>query len=301
MSSDPDRQYYRSLARIGIQVAEALEYANRQGIFHRDVKPSNLLLDNHGNVWVADFGLAKTAEADDLTHTGDIVGTIRYMAPERFHGKCDARSDVYSLGLTLYELMALRPAYEAADRHSLMERVLHEEPERLRKLARGVPRDLETIVAKATVRDPALRYATAGALADDLRRFIEDRPIRARRATTIERAVRWCRRNPALAAASCLAFAGLAAAVVVLAVSNARVRERSEAAHGHGRKGHCPRSAGRRPSPTRRRPSGRRRRPSATPAARSNGLTATRPRPRRTSGWPGCDSTPRRSTSPSGR
>ena len=116
-SSDPDRQFYRSVARIGIQVAEALEYANRQGILHRDVKPSNLLLDNHGNVWVADFGLAKTAEADDLTHTGDILGTIRYMAPERFSGHCDARSDVYSLGLTLYELVALRPAYEASDRH----------------------------------------------------------------------------------------------------------------------------------------------------------------------------------------
>ena len=154
-SSDPDRQFYRSVARIGIQVAEALEYANRQGILHRDVKPSNLLLDNHGNVWVADFGLAKTAEADDLTHTGDILGTIRYMAPERFSGHCDARSDVYSLGLTLYELVALRPAYEASDRHALIERVLHEEPERLKKLAPGVPRDLETIVAKAIARDPA--------------------------------------------------------------------------------------------------------------------------------------------------
>ncbi len=200
-SSDPDRQFYRSIARIGVQVAEALEYANRQGILHRDIKPSNLLLDNHGNVWVADFGLAKTAEADDLTHSGDIVGTIRYMAPERFSGHCDARSDVYSLGLTLYELVALRPAYEASDRHRLMERVLHEEPERLKKLAPGVPRDLETIVAKATARDPALRYATAAALADDLRRFIEDRPIRARRVSPVERLARWCRRNPWLAAA----------------------------------------------------------------------------------------------------
>ena len=177
-SSDPDRQFYRSVARIGIQVAEALEYANRQGILHRDIKPSNLLLDNRGNVWVADFGLAKTAEADDLTHTGDILGTIRYMAPERFAGQCDARSDVYSLGLTLYELVALRPAYEASDRHALIERVLHEEPERLKKLAPGVPRDLETIVAKAIARDPAGRYATAAALAEDLRRFVEDRPIR---------------------------------------------------------------------------------------------------------------------------
>jgi WD40 repeat protein len=157
------------------------------------------LLDNHGNVWVADFGLAKTAEADDLTHTGDILGTIRYMAPERFSGHCDARSDVYSLGLTLYELIALRPAYEGADRHTLMDRVLHEEPERLKKRAPGVPRDLETIIAKATARDSEGRYATAAALAEDLRRFVEDRPIRARRVSALERLARWCRRNPAIA------------------------------------------------------------------------------------------------------
>ena len=213
-SSDPDRQFYRSIARIGIQVAEALEYANRQGILHRDVKPSNLLLDNHGNVWVADFGLAKTAEADDLTHTGDILGTIRYMAPERFSGHCDARSDVYSLGLTLYELVALRPAYEASNRHTLMDRVLHEEPERLKKLAPGVPRDLETIVAKAMAREPAGRYATATALADDLRRYVEDRPIRARRVSSAERFARWCRRNKLLATSLGLAVVGLVAAAV---------------------------------------------------------------------------------------
>jgi eukaryotic-like serine/threonine-protein kinase len=214
-SSDPDRQFYRSIARIGIQVAEALEYANSQGILHRDVKPSNLLLDNHGNVWVADFGLAKTADADDLTHTGDILGTIRYMAPERFSGLSDARSDVYSLGLTLYELVALKPAYEASDRHRLMERVLHEEPERLKKLAPGVPRDLETIVAKAIAHEPAMRYATAAALAEDLRRFVEDRPIRAVRISVAERLVRWCRRNKGLAASIGVTAAALVASVVV--------------------------------------------------------------------------------------
>ncbi len=221
VSSDPDRQFYRSVARIGIQVAEALDYANRQGILHRDVKPSNLLLDNHGNTWVADFGLAKTAEADDLTHTGDILGTIRYMAPERFAGHCDARSDVYSLGLTLYELVALKPAYEASDRHSLIERVLHQDPERLKKLAPGVPRDLETIVAKAMSRDPAGRYATAAALADDLRRFVEDRPIRARRISPAERLARWCRRNPWIAASLALTAMALVA-VAGMALLHAR-------------------------------------------------------------------------------
>jgi WD40 repeat protein/serine/threonine protein kinase/tetratricopeptide (TPR) repeat protein len=212
--SDPDRRYYRSVARIGIQAAEALEYANRQGVLHRDIKPSNLLLDSRGNVWVADFGLAKIVEADDLTHTGDILGTIRYMAPERFQGQCDARSDVYSLGLTLYELVALGPAFEASDRPALMERVLHEEPERLKRRAPGVPRDLETIIAKASARDPAGRYATAAALAEDLRRFVEDRPIRARQTSAAERLVRWCRRNPWLAGSMGVAATALVAAVI---------------------------------------------------------------------------------------
>jgi hypothetical protein len=221
-SSDPDRQFYRSIARIGIQVAEALEYANRQGILHRDVKPSNLLLDSHGNVWVADFGLAKTAEADDLTHTGDILGTIRYMAPERFSGHCDARSDVYSLGLILFELVALKPAFEASDRHALMDRVLHQEPEQLKKLVPGVPRDLETIIAKATAREPAGRYTTAAALAEDLRRYVEDRPIRARRVSSAERFARWCRRNKVLAASIGVASAALVA-VAVLALIHANL------------------------------------------------------------------------------
>ena len=110
--SDPRRPYFQFVARIGVQVAEALEYANRQGVLHRDIKPSNLLLDGGGTVWVTDFGLAKTIGVDDLTATGDIVGTVRYMAPERFQGQCDARSDIYSLGLSLYELAAQRPAFE---------------------------------------------------------------------------------------------------------------------------------------------------------------------------------------------
>ena len=170
--SHSDRRFFQSVARIGEQVAEALEYANRQGVLHRDIKPSNLLLDARGNVGVADFGLAKIAEADDITHTGDILGIVRYMAPERFRGHCDARSDLYSLGLTLYELLAFRPACEGSVRHILIDRVLHEDPPSLRRLAPSVPRDLETIITKAIARDPAARYATAAALADDSRRFL---------------------------------------------------------------------------------------------------------------------------------
>lgn len=197
---DTGRFYWQSVARIGIQVAEALAYANSQGILHRDIKPSNLLLDNQGTVWVADFGLAKAAaEQSNLSHTGDIVGTLRYMAPERFNGQGDARSDIYSLGLTLYELATLQPAYPEEDRNQLVHQVLHQEPPPPRRLNPEIPRDLETIILKATARDPARRYSTAKELADDLRNFLEDKPIKARRITLRERLVRWCRRNPALA------------------------------------------------------------------------------------------------------
>jgi WD40 repeat protein len=180
-----------------MQVASALAYAAAQGVLHRDIKPSNLLLDGQGNVWVTDFGLAKgETDGDNLTHTGDVVGTLRYMAPERFSGRSDVRSDVYALGLTLYELLTLRPAFAEADRNQLVKQVLHDEPPRPRKLNPAVPRDLETVVLKATARDPAHRYQTPADMADDLKRFVEDRPVRARRASEAEKFARWCRRNP---------------------------------------------------------------------------------------------------------
>jgi serine/threonine protein kinase len=197
-ASHPDdgRAYWHSVARIGMQVAEALASAHAQGTLHRDIKPSNLLLDSQGTVWVTDFGLAKAAGSDDLTHSGDIVGTLRYMAPERFRGKGDARSDVYALGLTLYELLALRPAFDESEYNALLYQVAHVEPPPLRQWRPSVPRDLETIVLKAIARDPERRYPSAGELADDLRRFTDDRPIRARAVNPAERLWRWCRRNP---------------------------------------------------------------------------------------------------------
>jgi WD40 repeat protein/tetratricopeptide (TPR) repeat protein len=170
-------------------------------VLHRDIKPSNLLLDDTGNVWVTDFGLAKADDGADLTHTGDVVGTLRYMAPERFNGQGDLRSDVYSLGLTLYELLTLRPAFAESDRNKLVKQVLHDEPPRPRKVNPSVPRDLETVVLKATARDPAHRYQTPAEMADDLKRFVEDRPVKARRVSDAEKFWRWCRRNPALAGA----------------------------------------------------------------------------------------------------
>ncbi len=199
-----------------MQVAEALAYAHGNGILHRDIKPSNLLLDGRGTVWITDFGLASdSADTQTLTHTGDVLGTIRYMAPERFAGKTDAGADVYGLGATLYELATGRPAFADADRAVLIHRVLHQDPPRPRQIAPQVPRDLETIVLKAMAREPSRRYATAAELAEDLRRFVEDRPVQARRASGAERLARWCRRNPAVATLAAVLVAVLIAMTAV--------------------------------------------------------------------------------------
>jgi eukaryotic-like serine/threonine-protein kinase len=221
-SSGFDRPFFEEIARIGLLAADALEYAHRQGILHRDIKPSNLLLDLRGNVWIADFGLAKTPGADDLTETGDVVGTIRYMAPERFEGLCDPRSDVYSLGLTLYELVSLRPAFDEADRYQLIDRVRRAEPPRLGTRVPRIPLDLETIIQKAIAREPARRYARSADLAADLRRFLEGRPIQARRVSLPERFARWCRRNPGVAGLSAAVFASLMLGTILSTVQAIR-------------------------------------------------------------------------------
>jgi serine/threonine protein kinase len=199
LTGQTEDEYFRSVARLGVQAADALAYAHRQGILHRDVKPSNLLLDTQGTVWITDFGLAKLDDGGDLTGTGDVVGTLRFMAPERFRGVSEPRSDVYSLGLTLYEMLTLRPSFADSDRLRLIERIKGEEPPRPRQLNRRIPRDLETVVLKAMAKEPAGRYATAAALAEDLRRFLTNRPIQARHIGPSGRAWRWCRRNPVVA------------------------------------------------------------------------------------------------------
>ena len=208
--------FWTSVANIGQQVASALQYAHEQGITHRDIKPSNLLLDMRGTVWVTDFGLAKASDQQDITHTGDILGTLRYMPPEAFEGVSDARSDLYSLGLTLYELLAQRPAFEEKDRHKLVKLVTPTEPPRLEKLNRDVPRDLATIVHKTIDRDPAHRYQSARELSEDLQRFLEDEPIKARRVSVTERLTRWSRRNKGLAAS----LGGIAALLLLMAVAS---------------------------------------------------------------------------------
>ena len=220
--------YWHSVARIGLQVASALAYAHDQGIQHRDIKPSNLLLDTRGTVWITDFGLAKADDQRDLTQTGDIVGTIRYMAPEAFEGKTDARADIYALGLTLYELLALEPAFDEKDRHRLLRQVMHETPRALRSQNPAIPADLATIVQKAIDRDPQHRYASGAELAADLERFLDDEPIRARPIGTAERVVRWCRKNPAIASLACgLLLAMLVGTILSSYFAVSAIRERN--------------------------------------------------------------------------
>ncbi len=201
------RTYFERVARIGAQVAEAMEYAYRQGVLHRDIKPSNLLLDVQGNVWVADFGLATTTDAGNLTQTGQVLGTFRYMAPERFRGDSDVRADVYSLGLTLYELLALKAAFAETDRFELIEQIQHEEPPRLKKIDDRIPTDLETVIHKAIAHEPAHRYATPRALADDLERFLRGEPVLSRRIGPLGRASKWTRRHPWQTISASLLFA----------------------------------------------------------------------------------------------
>jgi eukaryotic-like serine/threonine-protein kinase len=227
--------YWQSVAHIGRQVADALDYAHKQGVLHRDIKPSNLLLDLRGTVWVTDFGLAKVsgpgAEGDNLTHTGDILGTLRYMPPEAFNGRSDARGDIYSLGLTLYEMLILRPAYQEKGRHKLIKQVTTEEPVALDRVNEQIPRDLVTIIHKAIDREPSRRYATAVDFASDLQRFLDDEPILARRQTQLERCVRWARHNPGIAALGAILTAVLVLATITSLIVASRMANlaRSEA------------------------------------------------------------------------
>jgi WD40 repeat protein/serine/threonine protein kinase len=198
----PGKDYYRKVAELGVQAAEALDYAHERGVIHRDVKPGNLMLDDHGALWVTDFGLAHLQHAEgSLTITGDLVGTLRYMSPEQALAKrvvVDHRTDVYSLGVTLYELLTLRSAFEGHDRQELLRQVAFAEPPAPRKLVPNIPSDLETIVLKAIEKNPTERYGSAQDLADDLQHWLADKPIRARRPTWRQMVMRWARRHMAV-------------------------------------------------------------------------------------------------------
>jgi tetratricopeptide (TPR) repeat protein len=223
-----DPAHFRTVARLGVQAAEGLEYAHRLGVIHRDVKPANLLVDGNGNLWLTDFGLAQLQSETKLTLTGDLLGTLRYMSPEQtFGGRAplDHRTDVYSLGATLYEALTLEPAFAGHDRQELLRQIAFEEPRRPRRINKAIPDELEVIVLKALAKSPAERYASAQELADDLRRFLEDRPIRARRPTLLQRLRRGVSRHRSVVVTTAVA-AGLllVMAVILLAVSHVQLQ-----------------------------------------------------------------------------
>jgi serine/threonine protein kinase/tetratricopeptide (TPR) repeat protein len=209
-----DREYYRRVAELGVQAAEALDHAHQLGIVHRDIKPGNLLVDGRGNLWVTDFGLAQVQSDTRLTRTGDLVGTLRYMSPEQALAKrviIDHRTDIYSLGATLYELLTLQPAFGGEDRQELLRQIAFEEPAAPRRLHRAIPAELETIVLRAMEKNPAEGYGTAKEVADDLRHWLEDRPIRARRPSLVQRARKWARRHQALVWSAAICSLGILA------------------------------------------------------------------------------------------
>jgi WD40 repeat protein/serine/threonine protein kinase len=225
--STQSRGFFRAAVHLGVQAAEALEHAHQLGVIHRDIKPANLLVDASGRLWVTDFGLARLGSDPGLTMTGDLLGTIRYMSPEQALAKrvvVDARTDIYSLGVTLYEVLTLERAYPGQSREEVLRQIAFEEPRPPRHLNKAVPAELETIVLKAMAKNPEERYATAQELADDLRRYLEDKPIQARRPSLRQRVVKWARRHKAVVRATLVV---LALALVALVVSTALIWEKN--------------------------------------------------------------------------
>jgi serine/threonine protein kinase len=209
-----NRKYFDWVASLGCQAALALEYAHSVGIVHRDIKPANLLLDPRGQLWVTDFGLAQIAGDTGLTISGEMLGTLRYASPEQVLGRrgvVDQRSDIYSLGATIYELLTMSPLFDGHDRNELLRQIAQDEPRPPRSVHSWVPRELETIVLKSICKEPSERYRSAREFAEDLQRFRENRPILARRPGPAEHLRKLARRHPSLIAASIVVLALLTA------------------------------------------------------------------------------------------
>jgi serine/threonine-protein kinase len=221
--------FFRTVARLGVHAAEALEHAHQLGIVHRDIKPANLLVDGRGHLWVTDFGLAHYQGQVGLTMTGDLLGTLRYMSPEQALAKrvlVDHRTDIYSLGVTLYELLTLEPAFGGRDRQELLRQIAFDEPKAPRRLNSAVPAELETILLKAMEKNPADRYATAQELSDDLERYLRDEPIQARRPSVVMRLRKWVRRHRPVVVTGMVAGVILLMAVTLITLLAAgRLRE----------------------------------------------------------------------------
>jgi hypothetical protein len=210
----------RAAAELCVKLADALHHAHQAGVIHRDQKPSNIIIDEAGEPHIMDFGLAKRDSGDaTLTADGTVVGTPAYMSPEQAKGEAHQAgpsSDIYSLGVILYELLTGERPFRG-DAQMLLQQIVHDEPSSLRKLKSSVPRDLETICLKCLEKESAKRYGDAQDLADDLRRFLQGKPIHARRITTAGRVWRWCRRKPVVAGlAAALAVAVLAGTVGIV-------------------------------------------------------------------------------------
>jgi serine/threonine protein kinase/Flp pilus assembly protein TadD len=198
------RSYFRLVARWMADASEALHYAHGQGIIHRDIKPANLILSTDGRIMLADFGLAKSADEQSVTKTGALVGTLRYLSPEQSMARrvrVDHRTDIYSLGATIYELLCFRPAYPGSDEKEILSAIITRDPLRPRKINSHVPSELDTICMKCLEKSPEARYETARALAEDLRRYINDLPIIAKRPGPIRRMAKFVRRHKAPVAA----------------------------------------------------------------------------------------------------
>ncbi|MCA9247907.1 MAG: protein kinase [Planctomycetales bacterium] len=224
--------HFRQAAALMAQAADALQHAHEFGVIHRDIKPSNLLLDREGKIWVTDFGLARCQRQDNLTATGDLLGTFRYMSPEQAAGNTaylDERTDVYGLGITLYELLTLHPAFPGQQSQDLLARIAHDEPRPLRQINPSIPYDLETIVLKAVSKSREDRYMSAQEMADDLRCYLDGKPTVARRPSALVRLSKWARRHQAAMTVTALvmavALAGLTVAMVLIAREKSRTDE----------------------------------------------------------------------------
>ena len=235
-SSNERSQYQKQVATWIRDVAEALHYAHSLGIVHRDVKPANLLIDDQQKVWVTDFGLATGVIEATMTLTGDLLGTLPYMSPEQVSGKrqlVDERTDIYSLGVTLYEALSGQKPFVTDNRSELIQLIGNTEPRIPSPTQRLLSSDLVNVTLKAMAKDPRERYGTAKELADDLSRFLDGKPVVARRPSVLDRSIRWVKRNRTVSVATAIVFACLAFATTNSQLSSLRIRKTSAELNHH--------------------------------------------------------------------
>ena len=231
VSPEADQTYFQNIVALTLQTADALQHAHDHGIVHRDIKPGNLLLDGQGNLFVTDFGLARIETGAGVTMTGDLLGTLRYMSPEQVAGNrtlIDHRTDIYSLGATLYELLTLQPMWSGNDRAQFIRQISLEEPAPPRSLNSSIPVDLETVVLRAINKNPQDRYQSALDLAEDLQRWLDHKPVLARRPTIVQRILKWSQRNPAImwATVAILVLTTIGSTVSAFLISNLAEKEK---------------------------------------------------------------------------